>query len=67
MLPSGDVKIAIENGHLSVCSGFFHEKLGEFPVRYVKLPEAISASVYSYRAKTMPTEMTVVTVVFGVQ
>ena len=36
-LPSGYVKIAIENGHRN--SGFSHVKWWIFPVRYVKLPE----------------------------
>jgi len=38
-LPSGYVKIAIEHGHRN--SGFTHEKNGDFPVRYVSLPEGI--------------------------
>ena len=33
-LPSGDVKIAIENGHRKVS---FPTKNGDFPVRYVKI------------------------------
>jgi hypothetical protein len=38
-VPSGYVKIAIENGHRN--RGFSHEKWWIFPVRYVKLPEGI--------------------------
>ena len=38
-IPSGDVKIAIENDHRN--SGFSQLENGDFPVRYVKLPEGI--------------------------
>jgi hypothetical protein len=39
ILPSGYVKIAIENGPVEIVD--FPIKNGDFPVRYVKLPEGI--------------------------